>query len=131
MKIVNEYLDHLQEREALNEQMYNISHADILKLMNISKVSGAAWVGLVASVLTLAYAAYKEHFSKAAQACESFSGIDKTNCVNKYKREAKRNQITALKSGLKFCKSSKNPTKCSDKIMSRVRKLQADLGELR
>ena len=131
MNTVDRYLSYLQESESLNEQMYRISHADMLKIMNISKLTGAAWVGLAAAVLTLAYVAYKDYFSKAAKACKSFSGVDRTNCMVNYKREAKKNQINALRSGLKFCKSSKDPAKCRDKIMDKIKKLQADLGELR
>jgi hypothetical protein len=98
----------------------------------ISKGAAMGIGGAVAAalIITVAYKMYKRFLSKAARACKHKSGDEKTSCMNKYKKEALKQRIKALNQGMASCSKTKNTGKCKQKITGKIRKLQAQLGEL-
>lgn len=92
--------------------------------------AGLAAAAVAALVATVAYKTYKRFFSTAAKTCSMFKGMDKTNCMNKIKKEAKMKQIADLTKGKQACKNTKTPSKCISKIDKKIGKLKASLGEL-
>jgi ElaB/YqjD/DUF883 family membrane-anchored ribosome-binding protein len=76
-----------------------------------------------AAAITAGVLAYKRFFSKAARACSGMSGAQKTQCMGKYKVQAKKAEIATLNSKKGSCKG--NP-KCIAKIQARIQKAQAE-----
>ena len=87
-------------------------------------------VAVAAATATVAAATYKRFFSKAAKACKGKSGIDKTNCMVKFKKQAQLQKIKALESGLNACSKAKNPDICKGRIKPKIAKEKAKMGQL-
>jgi len=85
--------------------------------------SAAAIAALSAGAITAGVLAYKRFFSKAAKACTGLSGAQKTQCMGKYKIQAKKAEIATLNSKKSSCKG--NP-KCIAKIQARIQKASAE-----
>ncbi len=81
----------------------------------------------IAALLYGGYKTYQRFLSKAARACASKSGAEKTACMEAFKKNAIKAQISDLKRGLSGCKNSKNPQKCQSAINAKIQKLQAKL----
>jgi len=126
-----------------------LAHIDMNKLINYiddkvrsANVSGynqgvthggvatLAAATIAALVTTVAYKTYKRFLSKAAKACNKYSGTEKTGCMNKFKRDATKRRIQDLTKGKQACKHTKAPSKCISKIDKKIGKLKASLGEL-
>lgn len=91
---------------------------------------GLAAAVIAAAAITLAYKSYKRFFSKAAKACSHYSGNQKTNCMTKYKKQAMTSQVSFLKKGMSQCSKSKDPTKCKQKIQTKINSIKGKLGAL-
>lgn len=76
------------------------------------------------SLLMTAYKTYKDYLSKAARACDTMTGRDKSLCMTKYKMEGIRNYIQQLQKSLTKCEEAKYPEKCREKIKERIQKLE-------
>jgi hypothetical protein len=88
--------------------------------------------GFVAGValVTASYQVYKRFFSKAAKSCQGLSSVEKTSCMNKFKRDGIKAQISMLEKNKPKCSETKDPSKCKKKVDDKIRKLKAKLGEL-
>ncbi len=84
-------------------------------------------IALAAALLYGGYKTYKRFFSKAARACASKSGAEKTACMEAFKKNAIKAQISDLRRSLTGCKSASNPQKCQSAINAKIQKLQAKL----
>lgn len=91
---------------------------------------GLAAAALVAAVLVIATKAYKRFMSKAAKACKTLKGIEKTNCMSKFKQQAQKAKIGELQKGLSFCAKTKKPGACADKLKRKISIEKAKLGQL-
>jgi hypothetical protein len=91
---------------------------------------GFGSAAIVALIFVVAHRAYKRFLSKAAKACNHLGGIEKTNCMSKYKIEATKKKIEDLRTGKQSCQHTKNSSKCEDKIDNKIKKLQSKLGIL-
>ena len=87
-------------------------------------------VAIVASVATASYAVYKRFLSKAAKACKGKGGLEKTNCMSKFKKQAQAAKIKELQSGMTKCTKSKDPTSCKAKLQGKINKEKAKMGAL-
>ena len=85
---------------------------------------------LAAAVAAIALKAYKEYLSKAARACKGKKGVDKKNCMSKFKKEAQKTKIANLQKGLTMCPKTKNPQTCKNKLQTKISKEKAKMGAL-
>ncbi|MBY9000055.1 MAG: hypothetical protein KGD64_04005 [Candidatus Heimdallarchaeota archaeon] len=103
------------------------------KGIQIAQAQGAkalTALAIVAAASTLAYAAYKRFYSKAAKACKGKGGLEKTNCMNKYKKQAQAAKIKELQSGMSKCAKGKDPSTCKLKLQGKINKEKAKMGAL-
>ncbi len=96
----------------------------------ISGMSQGAKMGLggLAAAAMLGYAAYKvyqNYLSKAARACANSD--DKSSCIDVYKKNALRQQISKLQSGMGQCNKALEPYKCRASIQNNIEKLRKKL----
>ena len=89
--------------------------------------SAAIW-SMIA--IKAAHVAYKRFLSQAAKACKGMSGLDKTNCMSKFKKKAQAAKVQSLQSGLSKCSKDKNPAKCKAKVQKALNKEKAKMGAL-
>jgi len=87
-------------------------------------------VAIVAAVVTASYAIYKRFLSKAAKACKEKGGLEKTNCMVKYKKQAQAARIKELQAGMSRCEKSKDPSTCKLKLQKRINKEKAKMGAM-
>ena len=73
---------------------------------------------------------YKRFFSQAAKACGGQSGAAKTQCMNKYKKQAIMKQAAAIQSASGTCAKSKNPEKCKAGVATKVQSLKAKAANI-
>jgi len=92
--------------------------------------SGLAVVAYSALIAVAAVKAYKKYISKAGKACKGLLGNEKTNCLNKFKKQAQVAKIKTFQSGLSKCSKTKNPVKCKAKLQSKINKEKAKMGAL-
>lgn len=92
-----------------------------------SGASAAIW-SMIA--IKAAHVAYKRFLSQAAKACKGMSGLDKTNCMSKFKKKAQAAKVQSLQSGLSKCSKDKNPAKCKAKVQKALNKEKAKMGAL-
>ena len=119
------------QQEIARAQGFSAGEVAGQKAGAITGAAGAlAATAIAALVITVAYKAYKKYLSKAARACSGQKGVQKTSCMNKYKRDAKKKQISDLKMGIAGCVKTKYPEKCKAKIVKKMQKLQSQLGSL-
>lgn len=84
-------------------------------------ITGAAAVALAAAITTVAYKVYKAKFSKAARACVQYKGIQKEECMLKFKKDALQAKIKMLQKGAaKLCSKNKNPGECRARIQAKI-----------
>ena len=91
---------------------------------------GLATAAVAAAIVTIAYQGYKRFLSKAGRACNNKSGAEKTSCINKYKRDALKRQLSDLKKGLPSCDKTMEVYACRDRVNRRIKKAKIKLGEL-
>ena len=85
---------------------------------------------MIASILFVSYKLYTRFLSKATRSCKGKSGVEKTSCINKFRREAQKERVKYLEQSIKHCSKTKNPEKCKTKVNQKIRKQKAKLGEL-
>lgn len=93
-------------------------------------LAGMAAAAVVALATVAARKIYKNYLSNAAKACSKKSGIEKENCMQKFKKAAQKAKITELQKGLSKCPKSKDPTTCKSKLNINIAKEKAKMGEL-
>lgn len=91
---------------------------------------GLATAMVAAAVITIAYQGYKRFLSKAARVCKHKKGYDKTSCMNRYRKDAMKKQLSDLEKGFISCNKTMEVYDCKDKIKAKIRKIKAKLGEL-
>ena len=91
---------------------------------------GLAAAAIAALVITASFKIYKRFLSKAARACNKFAGQSKTSCMNKYKRDALKAQVTELTKGKSKCSNTKDRAKCVQKIDKKIQGVKVKLGAL-
>lgn len=82
---------------------------------------------LTVALITLGYKIYKKFLSKAARTCKKFSGMKKTKCINEFKKDGIKAQISVLERGKSSCSKTRNPSACKVKIKEKVKKLKLKL----
>lgn len=87
-------------------------------------------LAVVAAAAVLGLAAYKNYFSKAAKACKGKAGLEKKNCIAKFKKQAQRAKVTAMQKAMSQCSKSKDPATCKQKLQTKITKEKAKMGEL-
>jgi hypothetical protein len=97
-----------------------------MQLTGKGKVAASIAAATVAAAAVAgAYKIYKNYFSKAARACKGKEGDAKQACMKKFKADAVKAEISALKSGMSKCAKSKDPAKCKAAIQKKIQGLQA------
>ena len=91
---------------------------------------GLATAAVAAAIVTIAYQGYKRFLSKSGRACNNKSGDEKTSCMNKYRREALKRQLSDLERGLPSCDKTMEVYDCRDRVKRRIKKAKIKLGEL-
>ncbi len=112
------------------EKVKNQAHAAGKSGAMSNVTTGLATAAIAALVITVAYKTYKRFLSKAAKACNNKGGALKTSCMNKYKRDAMKKQVSDLAKGSTACSKTKDPAKCKQKIQTKIRRLKSKLGTL-
>jgi hypothetical protein len=85
---------------------------------------------LLALSATIGYKMYKRFLSQAARQCRGRKGVQKTNCMNKAKRDANKAKLIGIQKGLPLCSKTKNPGKCQAKLQRKITIAKAKLGQL-
>jgi hypothetical protein len=124
------------ENNTISELLYAIKHNDIGKLIQNSSFFGLVLAPVLAGVAItiVSIIIYRRYLSAAGKSCRGTSGENKDNCLNKYRIKALEASNNYLKTQIKTCSKSKNPTVCKNKIDDRIqhngikiRKLQTKL----
>jgi hypothetical protein len=98
------------------------------KLAKSNSIYKKVAIGVViAAALYASYKIYKNYLSKAARSCKGKSGLDKQNCMAKFKSGAAKAQISQLKTSTNLCNKSNNPQLCREKILAKIKKLEGKL----
>jgi len=93
---------------------------------------GAAAAALVAGILTVSYKVYQTKLSKAARACNQYKGLDKQECMVKFKKEAIQAKISMMKKGAsKICSKSKNSADCKAKMQQKIAAASNELQSIK
>jgi len=92
------------------------------------QVEGIAISILIAAILTAGYVAYKNYLSKGARACKDYSGVEKQDCIVKFKKNAVQAKISSLAKGFPLCNKSKNPAQCKAKLAMKIASEKRKLG---
>jgi hypothetical protein len=92
--------------------------------------TGMVLAGTVLAALAIqgSIKAYKTYLSKAGRACAGLQGEHRSDCIVKYKHEARKNQLAALQHNITLCVKSKHPDKCRQKIQKKISSVQATLN---
>lgn len=137
MLLTGEVKDNLIEGEInFIEKNESILEFWILTDRDFAIVFGAgAYVGVAAAVFvaaasSLAFRAYKRYLSKAAKACKGKAGEERTSCLKKASREAKKQKIKLLEKGLSQCGKTKSPSQCKVKFREKITREKAQMGAL-
>ena len=91
---------------------------------------GLAAAAVAAAATIASVKLYKRFLSKAAKACSGKSGLEKTSCMTKFKKQAQAAKVQALQSGIAKCSKSKDPTSCKAKLQGKINKEKAKMGAL-
>jgi hypothetical protein len=89
-----------------------------------------ATMAVVAAVVVAAMKIHKSFLSKAARSCKGKSGLDKTNCMVKYKKQAQAAKVKTLQSGMSKCAKTKDPSSCKAKLQAKINSEKAKIGAL-
>jgi len=81
----------------------------------------------LAATLYGAKKAYNRFAGKAAQSCRGRQGADRKMCVQNFKNQGIKAQMSAIRSGMAKCSSTNNPAKCKATINNKIQKLQSKL----
>jgi len=108
-------------QELDNAKKYDISYGRYKIATNVA--IGA----LVAGIIALSWKIYKNRFSKAARACKGLKGWKKDECMEKFKNDALKARIAAIKSQMSKCSKSSNPEKCKRLLNAKISKLEAKI----
>lgn len=87
-----------------------------------------------AGLLAVGYMIYRRYLSKAARACKTLQGPARTDCIKKFKVEAKTAEMNKLNSLKSSCGKETTPErkmKCAAKLQKRILKIQGDVKALR
>jgi len=75
-----------------------------------------------------AYAAYRSAMKSLGKKCQTFKSEDeKQECLKNAKNKSIKTQISVLTKGMKRCKKSKDPVKCTDVIRKKINELQPQI----
>lgn len=113
--------------QSSNKQSGTMSNI-IKKVGEFAKSKAGKAIGGLALATVIGYGAYKiykNYLSKAARSCAGKP--DKSACMQQYKNNAIKAQITKLKADSGKCSKSKDPDKCKASIQSKILKLQSKL----
>lgn len=77
---------------------------------------------VITAAVVLGNKIYKNYFSKAAKACAGKTGKVKDLCMEEFKRKAVQAEISALEKAKKYCKKSKTPNECVNKLNQEIQK---------
>ena len=101
---------------------------------NVNEFIGAAlnvifWGQMVSSVIIGSNKLYKNYLSKAARFCNDAENKDK--CMNTYKVQGLKDQITFIKSKSGACSKTKNSKECKEKLNAKIGKLNSKISKLK
>ena len=123
MNKVDEYV------KGLNEGVTDDIKAGYEKAKTVGK---HAAVGLIAgAAIGLAVKLYKRYATEAGKLCGELHGSDKRQCVAKVKITALNRSKKALLQGKAKCATSRNPTKCADKLNVKIKAVEKKIEDLR
>lgn len=101
-----------------------------LKNSSVGQISaGVAAAAVVAAAVTAGYRIYKRTMSKAAKACSSRSGSDKTACMKQYETAALKARLSSYQSAYNGCNKSRDPSKCKLLMMKKINNLKAKINK--
>jgi hypothetical protein len=93
----------------------------ISKLGKFGKITGG--LALATALIYGSYEVYKRYLSAAAKACAHRSGNERKDCVDRYRSNARREQIKKLHHSLQDCQKSKDPISCKKTILIKIQKI--------
>jgi len=91
------------------------------KLGKFGKITGG--LALATALIYGSYEVYKRYLSAAAKACAHRSGNDRKECIDRYRSNARKEQIKKLHSHLQDCQKSKDPMSCKKTILIKIQKI--------
>jgi hypothetical protein len=87
--------------------------------------------GVAVTLATLAaYKIYKNKLSPAGRACKQYTGPEKAMCMRKFKIEALKAQVEALKSAAAACSNTADPEKCRTVLVNKIKKAEERISRL-
>ena len=66
--------------------------------------------------------------SQAGKECKGKSGVEKTNCLAKFKQKAQAEKIKTMKAAMAKCSKTKDPATCKNKIQLAISKEKSKMG---
>ena len=99
--------------------------------LELLAIAAVVFTGTTASIVL-----YKRFLSKSARACKGRKGLDRENCVIKFRIAGYEASIKSLQSSFRDCSQTSDPFKCKSKMQDRlllysakIRKLKKKLNE--
>ena len=93
--------------------------------VNIAHVVTAAVItSIILATLAVSILIYKRYLSKGAKACAGRKGVEKGNCLKRFKITGYEQSIKMLRGRIGICSKSKKPNVCKAKLQSKIVKYQ-------
>jgi hypothetical protein len=87
--------------------------------------------GVAVTLATIAaYKIYKNKLSPAGKACKQYTGPEKAYCMKKFKIEALKGQVDALKTASSACSNTADPEKCRNVLDRKIKRAEERISRL-
>jgi hypothetical protein len=94
----------------------------VSKLSKFGKITGG--LALATTLIYGSYQVYKHYLSAAAKACAHRSGNERKDCIDRYRTNARKEQIKKLQHHLQDCIKSKDPLNCKKIILRKIQQVE-------
>jgi len=128
-KLTKEDINLINKNKSILE-LWVFSNDEIKAVLAAGAILGAGATVFATAISKLAHKAYKRFLSQAARKCKGKAGNEKTSCMKNAREEALRGKIKMYQQGISKCSKTKSPSDCKAKLVFKINKTKAQLGEL-
>jgi 8-oxo-dGTP pyrophosphatase MutT (NUDIX family) len=120
---VDFYLNAIQENTLTEEPLTALGVAGAVG-------SGLLKVYIAAILIKMAKDVFRINFTKIGRQCKDYPGGEKGICMLRAKLQAKKAELSKLKSVVDKCSKDKNPDACRQKVSGRLNAIQQEVSYL-
>lgn len=97
---------------------------------SVSEIAFLVPAAIIAAAAAAGRAIYSAEFSKAAKACQNLKGMDKKNCMKRYKLRGVSGKISALRREMGKCNQTSRPDKCRKMFQSYINNAEKQMRKI-